>query len=65
MYKDLSKTEKTQDQANALVDFIWWAIHEGQADTAPLNYGSLPANLLAQDEAAVKSINWGGAALLP
>ena len=65
VYQDLSKVLKSQDQANALVDFIWWAIHDGQADAAPLNYGSLPANLLTQDEAAVKSISWAGAALLP
>ena len=65
VYKDLSKVLKSQDQANALVDFIWWAIHDGQADAAPLNYGSLPANLLTQDEAVVKSINWAGAPLLP
>jgi len=65
VYKDLSKVLKSQDRANAMVDFIWWAIHDGQADAAPLDYGSLPANLLAQDEAAVKSINWAGAPLLP
>ena len=56
---------KSQDRANALVDFIWWAIHDGQADAAPLVYGSLPPNLLAQDEAAVRSIDWAGTPLLP
>lgn len=65
VYKDLSKVMKSQDRANALVDFIWWAIHDGQADAAPLEYGSLPANLVAQDEAVVKSINWAGTPLLP
>ena len=65
VYKDLSKVLKSQDQANALVDFIWWAMHDGQVLSAPLNYGAIPANLLPQDEAAVKSVNWGGAPLLP
>jgi phosphate transport system substrate-binding protein len=65
VYKDLSKVLKSQDRATALVDFLWWAIHEGQDDTAPLFYGSVPASLLAQDEAAVKSLNWAGTALLP
>jgi len=65
VYKDLSKVLKTQARANELVDFIWWVIHDGQADSAPLDYGALPANLLAQDEAALKSINWAGAPLLP
>jgi phosphate transport system substrate-binding protein len=65
VYKDLSKVLKTQDRAKSLVDFLWWAIHEGQADAAPLFYGSIPASLLAQDEAAVESVNWGGQPLLP
>lgn len=65
VYKDLSKVMKSQDRANALVDFIWWAIHDGQADAAPLDYGALPANLVAQDEGVVKSINWAGTPLLP
>jgi phosphate transport system substrate-binding protein len=65
IYKDLSKVLKSQDRANALVDFLWWAIHDGQADASPLFYGSIPASLLAQDEAAVKSINWAGTPLLP
>jgi phosphate ABC transporter, phosphate-binding protein len=65
VYKDLSKVLKSQDRAGALVDYLWWAIHEGQGDSAPLFYGSIPASLLAQDEAAVKSLNWGGAPLLP
>ena len=65
VYKDLSKVLKTQDRANALVDFLWWAIHDGQADAAPLYYGSIPSALLTQDEAAIKSINWAGQPLLP
>jgi phosphate transport system substrate-binding protein len=65
VYKDLSKVMKSQDRANALVDYLWWAIHEGQNDNAGLNYASIPANLLPQDEAAVKSINWAGTPLLP
>ncbi len=65
VYKDLSKVLKSQDRANALVDFIWWAIHEGQGSSAALFYGSIPAGLLAQDEAAVRSITWAGTPLLP
>jgi phosphate transport system substrate-binding protein len=65
VYKDLSKVMKSQDRANALVDYLWWAIHEGQSENASLNYASIPANLLPLDEAAVKSINWAGTPLLP
>jgi phosphate transport system substrate-binding protein len=62
-YKDLSKVLANQQRAKSLTDFLWWAIHDGQADTAALFYGSIPTSLLAQDEAAVKSINWNGQAL--
>ena len=55
----------SQPRAMALADFLWWAIHAGQADAAPLDYGSIPASLLGQDEAAVKSLNWNGTPLLP
>ena len=65
VYQDLSKVLKSQDRANALVDFLWWGIHAGQNDNAALNYGSIPAGLLAQDEAAVKSLTWAGTPLLP
>ena len=65
VYQDLSKVMKSEDRAKSLVDFLWWAIHEGQGLAAPLDYGSIPASLLAQDEAAVKSINWAGTPLLP
>ena len=65
VYKDLSKVLGSRARADALVDFLWWSIHDGQADAAPLFYGSVPATLLAQDEAAVKSINWAGTPLLP
>jgi phosphate transport system substrate-binding protein len=65
VYQDLSKVLKSQDRANALVDYLWWAIHEGQAANAALYYGSIPAGLLAQDEAAVRSLNWAGTPLLP
>lgn len=65
VYKDLSKVMTNQDRAKSLVDFLWWAIHDGQTDAAPLFYGAVPAALLAQDEAAVKSINWAGQPLLP
>ena len=65
VYQDLSKVLKSQDRANSLVDFLWWAIHDGQADAAPLVYGSLPPNLVTQDEAAIRSITWAGTPLLP
>ncbi len=65
VYQDLSKVMKSKDRANALVDYLWWAIHDGQAENATLQYASIPANLLPQDEAAVKSITWAGTPLLP
>jgi len=56
---------KSRIGRNALVDFLWWGIHEGQNDSAAALLRLNPAGLLAQDEAAVKSITWAGQPLLP
>ena len=54
------------DARTSLVDFIWWVIHDGQADAPPLDYGALPANLLDPGRGRrSRSINWAGTPLLP
>lgn len=40
----------------ALADFIWWAIHDGQKECEPLGYAPLPAKVVAQVEASLKSL---------
>jgi phosphate transport system substrate-binding protein len=50
------------DQAKglALVNMLWWAIHDGQQYTTALDYAPLSANAVAKAEALVKSIKYNG-----
>lgn len=57
--------EQTDDiKGRALVEFLWWAIHDGEKDAPVLLYAPLPAAVVAIDERLVKSITYQGKALL-
>jgi len=51
-------------KGKALVDFLWWATHEGQAMAAPLHYAPIPAALLPHIEAKLRSVTSGGKPLV-
>jgi phosphate transport system substrate-binding protein len=58
-----------RDQANrakgeALVNFLDWAIHDGQQFAEPLLYAALPTDVVTLDEAALHTIRFQGKALL-
>ena len=65
IYKELNTigTSMTQVKAKALVDFLWWCIHDGQSYSADLAYPTLPAALVTLDEGAIRSITYNGVAL--
>ena len=46
----LYKEQSNQSKAKALVDFLWWGIHDGQAVEASLGYAPLPKDLVASLE---------------
>jgi phosphate transport system substrate-binding protein len=52
-------------KARALVEFVWWATHDGQRFTEALNYGRLPAPVVTLIEARLRSITSGGRPVLP
>ena len=56
VYKDQDDATKGQ----ALADFLWWALHDGEAMAKDLVYSPLPPEVLTKAEAKVKSINHGG-----
>ncbi len=65
VYKDLSANPSTtHDKAVALVHFLWWAIHDGQQYSSPLDYVPLPANVVAADEQFLMTLNYQGTVLL-
>jgi phosphate transport system substrate-binding protein len=43
-----------------LAKFLWWAIHDGEAQAADLSYAPLPAAIVTQAEAKIKALDCGG-----
>ncbi len=52
-------------KGKALVDFLWWAVHDGQKYAPTLLYASLPKNLVTRIEQTLKTVTAKGAAVLP
>lgn len=54
------------DQAKglALVNMLWWAIHDGQQYGAALDYASLSSDAVAKAEKEIQSITYNGTPLL-
>ena len=54
-----------QDEAKgkALVDFLWWGIHEGEGYAKALVYAPLPPEVVTRAEAKVKAITFQGKAI--
>jgi hypothetical protein len=50
----------TQSKATALVQFLWWVVHNGQQLGPDLEYAQLPTNVVQIDEASIQSITFNG-----
>ncbi len=61
VYKDQADKAKGE----ALVKFLWWAIHDGQKTAAELSYAPLPQSVVPLVEKKLKTITAGGQVLLP
>jgi phosphate transport system substrate-binding protein len=53
------KDQKNADKGKALVDFLWWGIHDGEKFTGT-DYAPLPAEIVKRAEAKINSITSGG-----
>jgi phosphate transport system substrate-binding protein len=60
VYKDQTDPVK----GKALVNFLWWASHEGQKYASDLLYAPLPAPVVKQIEAKIREITYQGKPLL-
>lgn len=60
VYKDQREPAK----GKALVDFLWWAIHDGQQMASQMGYAPLPTEVVAKAEPKIKSITHQGQPLL-
>jgi len=64
VYKDLSQVKgMTQDKAKAVIDFINWAIHDGQQFSTSLLYVPLPDPVVKLDEQGLSEIQYSGGAV--
>jgi phosphate transport system substrate-binding protein len=54
------KDQKNADKGKALVDFLWWGIHDGEQFAKDLQYAPLPADIVKRAEAKINSITSGG-----
>jgi len=57
------KNQKDAKKGKALVDFLWWAIHDGESSAKELQYAPLPVEIVKRAEAKLNSINAGGTPL--
>jgi len=61
VYQDLGVIPgMTMEKATALVQYLWYVVHDGQDLAAPLEYAPLPSNLVAINEATLNSITFKG-----
>jgi phosphate transport system substrate-binding protein len=61
VYKELNVISgMTQEKATALVQFLWYVVHDGQQSAADLEYAALPSNVVQTNEATIQSITFNG-----
>lgn len=51
---------KDRAKGEALVSFLWWAVHEGQRFAAAEGYAPLPPELVARAESALREVRAAG-----
>jgi phosphate transport system substrate-binding protein len=64
LYQDLSANIDSMERARALVDFIQWAITDGQQFASPLQYVPLPDSVVQHDMQTLESLTFQGQPVL-
>lgn len=54
------KEQRDAVKGKALVDFLWWAIHDGERYTRSLHYAPLPPEIVKRVEEKINSITHNG-----
>jgi phosphate transport system substrate-binding protein len=61
VYKELSDIPSmTEQKATAIVQFLWYIVHDGQQLAPGLEYAPLPSNVVQINEATIRSITFNG-----
>jgi phosphate transport system substrate-binding protein len=63
-YKELSDIPgMTLEKATAIVQYMWYVVHDGQQLASGLQYATLPNNVVQIDETTIRSITFNGQTL--
>ena len=57
------REQKDAAKGKALVDFLWWALHDGERFAKDLQYAPLPAQIVEKASARLNAITSGGKTL--
>ncbi|HEV7906340.1 MAG TPA: phosphate ABC transporter substrate-binding protein PstS [Pyrinomonadaceae bacterium] len=57
------REQKDAAKGKALVDFLWWALHDGESFAKNLQYAPLPTQIVEKASAKLNSITSGGKTL--
>jgi phosphate transport system substrate-binding protein len=60
----LRQQQTDRTKGTALVNLLWWLIHEGQGYARDLFYAPLPAAVVRRGEEKLRSVTWQGQPLL-
>lgn len=63
LYRDYPASKSAE--VRAMVDFLWWAIHDGQNYAAQVDYSRMAPDLVAKVETVLRSVTVGGQPVLP
>jgi len=63
-YKELNVIPgMTLEKATAIVQYMWYVVHDGQQLSSSLQYATLPSNVVQINEATIRSITFNGQTL--
>ncbi len=64
LYKELSTNINSMEKAQALAEFVNWAITDGQQFASPLHYVPLPGSIVQHNQQTLKSLTFNGQPVL-
>src|SRR5919112_344475 len=64
LYKELSTNINSMEKAQALAQFVNWAITDGQQFASPLHYVPLPESVVQHNQQTLKSLTFNGQPVL-
>jgi phosphate transport system permease protein/phosphate transport system substrate-binding protein len=64
LYKEMSTNIDSMDKAQALAEFVNWAITDGQQFTSPLHYVPLPESVVQHNQQTLRSLTFNGQPVL-